>query len=203
MSSPSAAVAASAHDAAAETPHAPPRVLIVDDVADERAALSLRFVNLGFEIVEADCGAQALSLVQEQAFDVVLLDVTMPDMNGTEVLRRVREKSSASLLPVIMLTPESQAENVVEAMKLGANDYVTKPVDFSIALARVNNQVARRRAELELRDVDAMAKPAEGELPAARTPDRRRHRRQSRGAFAPIREAGNSRSSKPIAARRR
>ena len=168
MSSPSAAVAASAHDAAAETPHAPPRVLIVDDVADERAALSLRFVNLGFEIVEADCGAQALSLVQEQAFDVVLLDVTMPDMNGTEVLRRVREKSSASLLPVIMLTPESQAENVVEAMKLGANDYVTKPVDFSIALARVNNQVARRRAELELRDVDAMAKPAEGELPAAR-----------------------------------
>ena len=83
----------------------------------------------------------------------MLLDVMMPDMNGTEVLRRIREKFSASLLPVIMVTPNSQAEDVIEAMKIGANDYVTKPVDFSIALARVNNQVARRRAELELRNV--------------------------------------------------
>ena len=64
--------------------------------------------------------------------------------------RRICEKFSASLLPVIMVTPDSQAEDVIEAMKIGANDYLTKPVDFSIALARVNDQVARRRAELEL-----------------------------------------------------
>ena len=109
----------------------------------------VRFANSGFEIVEADSGAEVLRLVHEQTVDVILLDVTLPDMNGTEVLRRIREKFSASLLPVIMATPDSQADDVIEAMKIGANDYVTKPIDFSTALARVNNQVARRRAELE------------------------------------------------------
>src|SRR5208283_2692720 len=98
----------------------------------------------------------------------MLLDVAILDMNGTEVLRRIREKFSASLLPVIMVTPSNQAEGVIEAMKIGANDYVTKPVDFSTALVRVNNQVARRRAELELRKVNAEAKSDEGHHPAAR-----------------------------------
>ena len=144
------------------------RLLIADDIANDRAALSSQFANSEFEIVEADCGVEVLRLVQEQTVDVILLDVAMPDMSGTEVLRRIREKFSASLLPVVMVTPNSQAEDVIEAMKIGANDYVTKPVDFSTALARVNNQVARRRAELELRNVSAMAKPDEGELPAAR-----------------------------------
>ncbi len=168
MSPLSAAVAEYVHAAQAETPRAPPRVLIVDDVADNRAVLSCRLVKDGFEIVEADSGAEALRLVQEQAFDVMLLDVMLPDMSGTEVLRRIRDKFSASLLPVIMVTPDSQAEDVIEAMKVGANDYVTMPFDFSIALARVNNQVARRRAELELRNVNAMTKSDERALPAAR-----------------------------------
>jgi len=91
MSSLSAA-AASVHNAQAEAPSAPPRVLIVDDVADNRAVLSCRFVSHDFEVVEADCGAEALRLVQEQTFDVMLLDVMLPDMNGTEVLGRIREK---------------------------------------------------------------------------------------------------------------
>ncbi len=123
------------------------RLLIVDDIADNRTLLSRRFVKRGFEIVEADCGAQALRLVDEQTFDVVLLDVMMPEMDGMEVLRRLRQRFSASLLPVIMVTAKTQSEDIVEALKAGANDYVTKPVDLSIVLARVNNQVARRRAE--------------------------------------------------------
>ena len=126
------------------------RLLIVDDVADNRAILTRRFQRRGFEIVEADCGAEALRLIGEQTFDCVLLDVMMPGMDGTEALRRIREKFAASLLPVIMVTAKSQSEDVVEALKLGANDYVTKPVDFSVALARVNSQIDRRRAELEL-----------------------------------------------------
>jgi diguanylate cyclase (GGDEF)-like protein len=150
-------------------PHADaPRVLIVDDVAEHRAALSRRFAECGFEIVEAECGAEALRLVHEQTFDVVLLDVVMPDMNGTAVLRRIRDKFSASLLPVIMMTPESQAERVIDAMKAGANDYLMKPVDFSTALARVNNQASRRRAELELGRIDGAAVHDEQELPDAR-----------------------------------
>jgi diguanylate cyclase (GGDEF)-like protein len=153
---------------AASDEHALPavRLLIVDDVADNRASLARRFEKGGFEIVEADCGAEALRLAQEQTFDVMLLDMTMPDIKGTEVLRRIREKFSASLLPVIMMTPDSQAEDVIEAMKIGANDYLTKPVDFPIALARVSNQVARRRAELQLQGKPAG--PDERGFPAAR-----------------------------------
>ena len=74
------------------------RLLIVDDIADNRAVLTRRLARRGFEIVEADCGAEALRLVQEQIFDVVLLDVMMPDMDGMEVLRRIREKFSVVAL---------------------------------------------------------------------------------------------------------
>ena len=146
----------------------PPRLLIVDGVAESRAALSNRFATGGFEIVAADCGAEALRLVQEQTLDVVLLDDMIPDMNGTEVLRRIRERFSGSLLPVIMAIPSYQAEDVMEAMKAGANDYVTKPIDFSTALVRVNNQVARHRAQLELHKINAEARPDDQCFPAAR-----------------------------------
>ncbi len=144
------------------------RLLIVDDSAEHRAALSLRFAECGFEILEADCGAETLRLLKAHTFDAVLLDVAMPDMTGTMVLRRIREKFSASLLPVVMMTPDSQAEQVIDAMKAGANDYVTKPVDFSTALTRVNNQTSRRRADLELCKLNAAADPDERVLPAAR-----------------------------------
>ena len=116
--------------------------------------LTRRFQRRGFETVEADCGAEALRLVDEQTFDCVLLDVMMPEMDGNEVLKRIREKFSASLLPVVMVTAKNQSEDVVDALKSGANDYVTKPVDFPIALARVNTQISRRRAELELLDAN-------------------------------------------------
>ena len=165
--------------------------------------MSRRFAEGGFEIVEVDNGTEALRLVQGRSFDVMLLDMTLPDMSGTEVLRRIREKFSASLLPVIMMTANSQAEDIIEAMKIGANDYVRKPIDFSIALARANNQVARRRAELELRDVNATAKPDEREHPAVKlliVDDIADNRAVLSRRF--VRRA-DSRSSKPIAARRR
>jgi diguanylate cyclase (GGDEF)-like protein len=127
------------------------KILIVDDIADNRAILTRRLIRRGFEIVEAECGREALELLRENTFDVVLLDVMMPGMGGAEVLSRIRERYSAAILPVIMVTAKSQSEDVVNALKLGANDYVTKPVDFAIALARVQIQIGRRRAELELR----------------------------------------------------
>ena len=99
------------------------RLLIADDMATIARRCRADFAKSEFEVVEADCGAEVLRLVQEQTVDVILLDVTMPDMNGTEVLRRIRKKFSASHLPVIMVTPNSQAEDVIEAMKIGANDY--------------------------------------------------------------------------------
>lgn len=128
-----------------------PRLLIVDDIADNRTILARRFQRRGFLIEEASSGRDALALMEEQTFDTVLLDVMMPEMDGLEVLQRIRTTHSASALPVIMVTAKSQSEDVVQALALGANDYVTKPVDFNVALARVSNQVERKRAEHEAR----------------------------------------------------
>lgn len=122
-----------------------PRLLIVDDVSDNRAILLRRFERRGFEVIEADGGAKALELINTQAFDVVLLDVMMPEIDGIEVLKRVRERFSPVELPVIMVTAKSESEDIVGALELHANDYVTKPVDFPIALARVNVQLERKR----------------------------------------------------------
>ncbi|HEV7873085.1 MAG TPA: EAL domain-containing protein [Enterovirga sp.] len=121
--------------------------MIVDDIADNRDILARRFQRRGFEITQATGGYHALELIEQQDFDLVLLDVMMPDLEGTEVLKRVRERHSAVSLPIIMVTAKSQSEDVVSALELGANDYVTKPVDFAVALARANAQIGRKRAE--------------------------------------------------------
>jgi diguanylate cyclase (GGDEF)-like protein len=142
---------------------AAPRILIVDDVSDNRVLLQRRFQRHGFEVVEADSGLKALELIDSQEFDLVLLDVMMPGIDGIETLKRIRSQKSASALPVIMVTAKTESENVVEALALGANDYITKPVDFAIALARANTQIGRRRAELQVVAAhDALAKANDG-----------------------------------------
>src|SRR5690242_13499357 len=77
-----------------------PRLLIVDDIADNREILARRFERRGFEVIEADSGFRALALIEEREFDVVLLDVMMPEMDGLETLRRIRHRSSSAILPV-------------------------------------------------------------------------------------------------------
>lgn len=129
------------------TPAQAPRILIVDDVEDNRMVLARRFERRGYSIAEADCGMAALAAIEGDEFDLVLLDVMMPDLEGTEVLRRIRETRSSAELPVIMVTARTASEDIVHALKAGADDYITKPVDFAVALARVDAQVARRRAE--------------------------------------------------------
>ena len=123
-----------------------PRLLIVDDISDNRTILTRRFQRRGFDVVEAECGLTAIELIHKQSFDLVLLDVMMPGMDGIETLKRIRSQNSASALPVIMVTAKSESTNIVDALELGANDYVTKPVDFAVALARVNTQISRKRA---------------------------------------------------------
>src|ERR1700742_4742957 len=96
------------------TPDSPPeqktRILVVDDVADNRDILVRRLVRRGFDAIEAAGGREALRLMQEQDFDVVLLDIMMPDLGGNEVLRQVRQSKSDIELPVIMVSAKSQSE---------------------------------------------------------------------------------------------
>jgi signal transduction histidine kinase len=127
------------------------RVLIVDDIADNRALLGRRFARRGFHISEADSGGAALEAVAREPFDVVLLDIQMPDLDGLEVLRRIRANHSEAELPVIMVTGRVESDDIVQALTAGANDYITKPVDFAVALARVKTHAARKHAEDEAR----------------------------------------------------
>jgi diguanylate cyclase (GGDEF)-like protein len=144
--SSSAAVSLLPNDSPAEARTSQPRLLIVDDVADNRIILARRFQRRQFDIAEVDCGRAALDIIERDSFDVVLLDIMMPDMSGVEVLKKIRQQYSQTKLPVIMVTANSRTEDVVEALEAGANDYVTKPVDFAVALARVNTQIERKRA---------------------------------------------------------
>ena len=150
--------------AEAAGPQAAPRLLIVDDIADNRTILTRRFARRGFEIVEADGGARALELIDQQSFDAVLLDVMMPGIDGLEVLRIIRRTHAPVQLPVIMVTAKAESEHVVEALKLQANDYVTKPVDFEVALARVNAQIERKRSEEKVQSANTALRLINDEL---------------------------------------
>ena len=130
---------------------APGHLLIVDDNEMNRDVLARRLGRHGYEVTLAASGREALALIAEQRFDLALFDVMMPEVSGLEALARVREVHSLADLPVIMVTARNQSEDVVEALRLGANDYVTKPVDFPVLLARVATHLRLRRLS-ELKD---------------------------------------------------
>ena len=122
-------------------------LLLVDDEPMNRDALGRRLLRAGYRVLTAENGAQALDIAAADRIDLVLLDVMMPGMDGIETLRRLRESHSISDLPVIMVTAKDSSDNVVEALDAGANDYVTKPVDFAVAQARIRTQLTARRAD--------------------------------------------------------
>ena len=126
-------------------------ILVVDDNAINRALLEEELTHRGFAVRMASGGAEALEMVAAERFDLVLLDIMMPDVDGTQVLRRLREKWSGIELPVIMTTARADRRDIVGALELGANDYVTKPIDLPVLLARVRTQLALGLASRELR----------------------------------------------------
>ncbi|TDI47417.1 MAG: response regulator [Acidobacteria bacterium] len=129
-----------------EEPEKPARILVVDDVELNRSMLSRRLGKRGYDVEVAEGGAEALEMIREKAFDIVLLDIMMPEVSGYDVLEEVRKEKSPLELPIIMATAKDEGEDVVSAFKLGANDYITKPIDFPVALARIETQLSRKRA---------------------------------------------------------
>jgi CheY-like chemotaxis protein len=120
-------------------------LLLVDDRADNRDVLAYHLRRAGFAILTAGEGPEALDLLSRERIDLVLLDVLLPGMSGLEVLRAVRSRRSPSELPVIMVTALDGSPDVVAALDSGANDYVTKPLDFPVVIARVRAQLRSRR----------------------------------------------------------
>ncbi len=129
-------------------------LLVVDDNESNLDLMLRRLTREGYGVTITADGESALELIEQEEFDVVLLDVLMPGINGIEVLKRVRERFSSFQLPIIMVTAKYGSDNIVEALQLGANDYVTKPVDFPVALARISTQLYLRRVTRELAEAN-------------------------------------------------
>ncbi len=127
-------------------------LLVVDDNENNRDVLSRRLRQKGFLVSVAADGAEALALIERDSYDLILLDVEMPGMSGLDVLTRLRVERSHTQLPVIMVTARSEGTDIVEAFGLGANDYVTKPVDFAVALARIRTHLAHKWAVEDLHE---------------------------------------------------
>lgn len=127
-------------------------LLIVDDEESNRDMLARRLQRHGFEVVQAEDGPQALDCVRKQLLDLVLLDIRMPGMSGMQVLQTIRERHAPTQLPVIMVTAEGHSASIVEALQAGANDYITKPVDMPVALARIRTLLSQKMLSTALRE---------------------------------------------------
>ncbi len=113
------------------------RVLVVDDHEDNLDLLRRRLERKGYHVGTVTSGPDALGVLEREDIDIVILDVMMPGMSGLEVLETVRRTRSSEELPIIMATAKAESADVIEALDKGANDYVVKPIDLDVLLARM------------------------------------------------------------------
>ncbi len=132
------------------------RLLVVDDDESNRDMLARRLRRSGYEVEMAESGESALERLEANSFDLILLDMMMPEMSGLEVLQRVRQQHAPTQLPIIMVTALQESAYLAKALRMGANDYVTKPVDFTLASARIEAQLARRSDFAAQRTMDPL-----------------------------------------------
>lgn len=126
-------------------------VLVVDDNEMNRDLLVRRLERIGFRTDTANGGVAAVEKIAHNTYDLVLLDINMPDMDGIAVLAQVRKSKDQSELPIIMVSARDASDSIAEAINTGANDYITKPVDFPVALARINTQLEILRTHRKLK----------------------------------------------------
>ncbi len=141
-------------------PDRAPRILLVDDEQPIQTLLSFPLQRDGYEVVAASDGREALARFSEQPFDLVVLDLMLPKLDGLEVCRRLR--SQGKTVPIIMLTAKSEEIDKVVGLELGADDYITKP--FSMREFRSRVKAALRRGRMVRTDPDDAAPIESGEL---------------------------------------
>ena len=120
------------------------KILVVDDHPSNVKALSKRLSSVGHEVLEALNGPDAIRLVEKENPDLVLLDVMMPGMDGYETCKQIKAATIDGFTPVIMLTAKSETEDIVKGLKVGADEYVTKPFDPVELMARINSMLRIR-----------------------------------------------------------
>jgi len=128
------------------------RLLIVDDNEMNRDMLARRLARKGYVIGVAETAQGLPERVKKDDVDLVLLDIEMPEISGLDALKTLRDHFTPAELPIIMVTAKSQSDDIVRALDLGANDYLTKPIDFPVAVARIGTQLSHKQAQEALRE---------------------------------------------------
>ncbi len=116
----------------------PQKILIADDDVETLRLIGLMLQRQGFEIAAATNGAQALEMAQTASPDLIILDVMMPDVDGYQVTRQLRQDAATAEIPILMFTAKSQLEDKLEGFDAGADDYLTKPTQPRELIAHIN-----------------------------------------------------------------
>ena len=120
-------------------------ILVVDDHATNRLKMSMASRNLGHLVETASDGREALQMMKETSFDLILLDIMMPEMDGYEVLKEMKTDSSLNMIPVIVISAVDEMDSVIQAIELGAEDYLPKSFDPVLLKARINACLEKKR----------------------------------------------------------
>jgi len=131
-------------------PQANAIILVVDDEKHNRRLLQAALESKGYHPRLVESGKLALDYLREWHVDLVLLDIMMPEMDGFQVLEAIRMRQTRASLPVIMATAMASSEDITRALELGANDYITKPIDIDVMHARIHTQLSLKQARLAL-----------------------------------------------------
>jgi two-component system, cell cycle response regulator len=128
------------------------RILVVDDNQDNVEIISTRLRFRGYDMLEAADGHQALELVKTSAPDLILLDVMLPDIDGYEISRRIKGDETLPYIPIILVTARDSTQDKVMGLDAGADDYLTKPINFPELEARVRSMLRIKRLQDELEE---------------------------------------------------
>jgi DNA-binding response OmpR family regulator len=119
------------------------KVLVVDDNLDIAKLVSTRLRLNNYQVISAQSGREGLEKARRENPDLILLDVTMPDMDGYETLEKIKEDGQIKSIPVIMLTAKSQVDDLARAVQAGAVDYIVKPFDTAALLEKAKKALSR------------------------------------------------------------
>ena len=127
------------------------RILFVEDDSDIREIVAHGLENVGFEVVAEGDGRQALMWFRRELFDIVILDIMLPSLNGLEICRRIRADSP---VPIVMLTARTDTTDVIAGLEAGADDYVTKPFEVDELIARLRAVLRRSERSADVDQID-------------------------------------------------
>lgn len=139
----------------------PSKILVVDDMADNVDIVRARLEHLGYDVIVAGNGEEALEKVRADLPDLVLLDVMMPKLDGIEVVKRLKADATLPFIPVLLLTARNDPRDIIAGLDSGADDYLTKPIDNAALVARVRAMLRIKELHHQVRDqADRLTKQA-------------------------------------------